>query len=180
MLELACENVVFHFNKKHLTDDTIPMWVVKTKGESYYVEHVTCNVPWSTKETPDNAHTKGSIKIKDCVLRIGGDNHAIITQLTDEDKIRLGVDRIKPIRILFGPDFKDILTASDIKYSDIATFYGTCGERYHVCDLLNEKDLMYLTLKYNTKFRTVKENEDYYDEYEEKIEKERLTIPLVR
>ena len=60
--------MVFHFNKKHLEDPAIPMWVIKAKGESYYVEHVDCMVNWSTKETPDNSHTKGSIKIKDCLL----------------------------------------------------------------------------------------------------------------
>jgi len=40
------------------------MWVLKTRGETYYVSHVTANVGFSTKETPDNPHTKGSIKFK--------------------------------------------------------------------------------------------------------------------
>ena len=61
---------MFHFNKKHLEDPAIPMWVLKTKGESYYVHHVDCNMSWSTKETPDNSHTKGSLKVKDCLLVI--------------------------------------------------------------------------------------------------------------
>lgn len=36
------------------------------KGESHYVSHVTVqpNVGFSTKETPDNPHTKGAIKLK--------------------------------------------------------------------------------------------------------------------
>ena len=72
--ELACKDVVFHFNKKHLEDPAIPMWVLKTKGESYYVNHVDCNMPWSTKETPDNSHTKGSLKVKDCLLVIDDEN----------------------------------------------------------------------------------------------------------
>ena len=69
-IEFGCKEVVFHFNKKHLEDQTIPMWVLKTHGESYYVNHVDCEIPWSTKETPDNSHTKGSIKVKDCLLKI--------------------------------------------------------------------------------------------------------------
>jgi hypothetical protein len=42
------------------------MWTLKVKGESYYVTHVTVqpNVGFSTKETPDNPHTKGAIKFK--------------------------------------------------------------------------------------------------------------------
>lgn len=46
------------------------MWVIKAKGQSYYVNHVECNCPWSTKETPDNPGTKGSIKIKNVNVRI--------------------------------------------------------------------------------------------------------------
>ena len=81
--------MVFHFNKGHLTDPSIPMWVLKTKGESYYVNHVDCNVPWSTKETPDNPSTKGSIKVKDCLLTINDENTAMLSQLTTEDRERL-------------------------------------------------------------------------------------------
>jgi hypothetical protein len=65
------------------------MWVLKTKGESYYVNHVECNVPWSTKETPDNPSTKGSIKVKDCLLVIDDENTATLSQLTQEDRERL-------------------------------------------------------------------------------------------
>lgn len=58
--------IVFHFNKKHLEDPNIPMWVIKTKGQSHYVNHVEVmpGVGFSTKETPDNPSTKGSIKFK--------------------------------------------------------------------------------------------------------------------
>lgn len=48
-----------------MKDPSIPMWVIKTKGETHYVEHVDFeNVSFSTKETPDNLHTKGSLKFK--------------------------------------------------------------------------------------------------------------------
>lgn len=57
---------MFHFNKANLQDPSIPMWVIKCKGETYYVNHVDVEpgVGFSTKETPDNPHTKGSIKFK--------------------------------------------------------------------------------------------------------------------
>ena len=59
-------DVVFHYNKKHNEDQSIPPWVVKYKGESHYVHHLETNgrVKFSTKETPDNSHTKGSLKFK--------------------------------------------------------------------------------------------------------------------
>lgn len=56
--------MVFHFNKAHLADPSIPAWVVKAKGQSFYVKHLECNAPFSTKETPDNSHTKGSLKFR--------------------------------------------------------------------------------------------------------------------
>lgn len=58
--------IILHFNKMHLQDPTIPMWVIKTKGQTYYVDHidVDAGIGFSTKETPDNPHTKGSLKFK--------------------------------------------------------------------------------------------------------------------
>ena len=56
--------IIFHFNKKYLEDNTIPMWIVKAKGETFYVHHLISHVGFSTKETPDNSHTKGSLKFK--------------------------------------------------------------------------------------------------------------------
>ena len=49
-----------------MQDPTIPMWVIKTKGETHYVHHIDVEpgVGFSTKETPENPHTKGSIKFK--------------------------------------------------------------------------------------------------------------------
>lgn len=49
----------------HLVDTNVPMWVIKHKGETYYVHHVDFEgVKFSTKETPDNPHTKGSLKFR--------------------------------------------------------------------------------------------------------------------
>lgn len=70
--------MVFHFNKAHLSDPTIPMWILKFKGETHYVNHVECNASWSTKETPDNPSTKGSLKIKNVDVTIDDDFNAVV------------------------------------------------------------------------------------------------------
>lgn len=58
--------IIMHFNKMHLQQPEIPMWVIKVKGETHYVNHVDVDsgIGFSTKETPDNPHTKGSLKFK--------------------------------------------------------------------------------------------------------------------
>ncbi len=48
----------------HLQDSTIPMWIIKHRGQTYYVNHMNSKIGFSTKETPDNLHTKGSLKMK--------------------------------------------------------------------------------------------------------------------
>ena len=84
MIWIDAKEIVFHFNKAHLSDPSIPMRVIKTKGETYYVKHFESNAPFSTKETPDNPHTKGSLKIKNCRLEIDDENNAkIMTKEND-------------------------------------------------------------------------------------------------
>ena len=65
----------------HLQDNTIPMWTIKHKGSSYYVNHleVMPNIGFSTKETPDNSHTKGSLKIMGLLKIEEIDNQIIAT-----------------------------------------------------------------------------------------------------
>lgn len=55
---------VFHFNKQHNQDSSIPPWVIKHKGQTYYVNHLDSKVGFSTKETPDNEHTKASLMFR--------------------------------------------------------------------------------------------------------------------
>lgn len=79
-----CDTIIFHFNKKHLEDPNIPMWVIKTKGQTHYVHHVNVDkgVGFSTKQTPSNNHTKGSIKIKG-IVNITTENGLIIANITN-------------------------------------------------------------------------------------------------
>jgi hypothetical protein len=72
-----CKTIDFHYNKGSTTFPSLPMWVVKAKGKSFYVHHVTANVPWSTRETPDGS-TRGMIRIRDASLRLTPEGEAII------------------------------------------------------------------------------------------------------
>lgn len=56
--------IVFHYNKASNTDSSIPMWTLKHKGKTYYINHLESLVGFSTKETPDNEHTKGSLMFR--------------------------------------------------------------------------------------------------------------------
>jgi hypothetical protein len=56
--------LIFHYNKKHNEDQSVPPWVIKTKGRTYYIWHFDSAKPFSTKETPDNQSTKGSFQFR--------------------------------------------------------------------------------------------------------------------
>lgn len=58
--------MVFHYNKAHNTNSQIPPWVVKCKGQSFYINHmiISPGVGFSTKETPNNPHTKAALKVR--------------------------------------------------------------------------------------------------------------------
>ena len=74
-----CKNVDFHFNKKHLQFDFVPMWIVKAKGQTFYVNHVESHAAWTTRETPDHPATKGAIRFKNCSVSISIDGVATIS-----------------------------------------------------------------------------------------------------
>lgn len=152
-----------------MEDPTIPMWVLKTKGKSYYVEHVDCRVPWSTKETPENGHTKGSIKIKNCLLTIDDDNCATLSELTDEDNERLRVPK-EPIRTItkHGEQLKKLLEQSNIEHGPIKNAGGGCGTLWYITEVYNDKHLTLLSLSIPD-FRTLMPNEAYYKMYEQSL-----------
>lgn len=168
-IEYACKDLVFHFNKGHLTDETIPMWVIKTHGESFYVNHVTSQLNWSTKETPDNERTKGSIKFKECLLQIDPENNATISTLNLYDKIRLRNQKLGITRIMFGWGSKMHLALKDneFKHSPFKNVEGSCGTSYIICDLLKKEEATLAALKYQG-WRIIKPNEAYYTAYDNK------------
>ena len=156
---------MFHFNKGHLTDPSIPMWVLKTKGESYYVNHVDCSVLWSTKETPDNPHTKGSLKVKDCLLVIDDENNATLSPLTPEDRDRLNGKK-EPIRLITskGYQLRQALANHNIKHGTIMHFGGGCSTSWYVVSVFDERDLVFLSLTIDG-IRKLMPNEYYYKRY---------------
>ncbi len=166
-IEYACKDVVFHFNKKHLEDQTIPMWVLKFHGETLYVNHVDAQLPWTTKETPDNNHTKGSLKFKNALLRVNENNEATLTELTLVDKFRLRNQRLGITRIMayHGSKMHKALLANEYKHSPIKTIRGACASSFIICDLLSKNETLLARIKYDD-WREVKPNESYYTEYD--------------
>lgn len=73
-----CRTVDFHFNKASLEyPEFMPVWVLKTKGKSYYVSHVNAMVAWDTRETPEGS-TKGMIRLRNCNVRISQEGEATL------------------------------------------------------------------------------------------------------
>jgi hypothetical protein len=72
--------IVFHYNKAHNANASIPTWIVKYKGQTYYVHHLDSKVGFSTKETPDSDHTKGSLLFKG-KLKIVEQNENIVAMI---------------------------------------------------------------------------------------------------
>ena len=145
------------------------MWVLKFHGETYYVNHVECNVPWSTKETPDNSHTKGSIKVKEVLITIDENNEAKLTNLTIFDKIRLRNQKLGITRVMFRPnsEFHKGLQKNEYKHSPFKNILGRCATGFVICDLLDKRELTFATLKYGEEFRVLMPNESYYQEYDD-------------
>lgn len=175
MLELACKEAIFHFNKKSLEDKTVPMWVVKSKGKTYYVNHVTSMIPWSTKETPDNNHTKGAIKVKNVLIQIDDDNCATFKELTAQDKIRIKTKNYVRILITWKERVVSFMDDHAIKYTKLKTIHGSCGSVFWVCDIKNPDDAVMMQLG-DTRgyYRVLQENEKYYQAYDD--EKLRSTL----
>ena len=144
------------------------MWVLKTHGETFYVNHVECNIPWSTKETPDNSHTKGSIKVRDALLRIDENNEATLESLTIFDKIRLRNQKLGITRIMFEPmtDLNKALDRNEFKHSPYKRIKGACSTTFVICDILDKADMTMLALRFANEFRILMPNEGYYKEYD--------------
>jgi len=144
------------------------MWVLKFHGETLYVNHVDCQLPWSTKETPDSNHTKGSIKVKDCLLQINDANDATISTLTLADKFRLRNQKLGLTRIMFlyGNTMHKALLANEYKHSPFKNIRGGCSSAFVICDLLSAKETLFARIKYSKDFRELKPNEGYYQDYD--------------
>lgn len=149
------------------------MWVLKFHGETYYVNHVDCTVPWSTKETPDNSHTKGSIKVKDVLLQIDEENSATLSKLTLVDKFRLRNQKLGITRVIVkeGPDFwkmQERLKTQNVRHGPIKSIGGACSSTFYITDILDKAQFTMLALSMaNTTFRVLTPNEGYYKWYDD-------------
>lgn len=168
-IEYATKQVLFNFNKKYLEDPTIPMWMLTFSGQQYYVNHVDCNINWSTRERPDHNSTKGTIVLNDCLVVIDDTNTAIISQLTEHDKIRLK-NREKGItRIIteYGTLLRSSLQQTSINHGPIKTAGGGCGTLWFITDILKPEHVTMLQIQMGDKIRILKENESYYKYYDD-------------
>jgi hypothetical protein len=144
------------------------MWVLKFHGETLYVNHVDAQLPWTTKETPDNPHTKGSLKFKNVLLRIDDDNHATLTELNIYDKFRLRNQKLGITRIMFQPGtaLYKALAKNEYKHSAFKNIRGACTTPFIICDLLIKSEATMAALKYTKDFRVLQPNEGYYQDYD--------------
>lgn len=167
-----CHTLVFHFNKKHLEDATVPMWTLKHSGHTLYVKDVTANVAWSTKQTPNNRHTKGSIKFRNVCLQIDDDNHATITTATAQQLQEYKAQRKKEVcRILVTlgwlPVFEKFVRNQEIRLNRTVNIPGSCGRGYTLVELPNRATATQLALGVPETFRMLMENEVYYKAFDD-------------
>ena len=74
----VCRAVDFHYNRGHSEFPFLPMWAIRVKGRSYYVEQVDSEVPWTTKGR-NSGSTKGVLRFPKCRVSINSDGIAKIT-----------------------------------------------------------------------------------------------------
>jgi len=143
------------------------MWVVKAHGVTFYVNHVTADMPWSTKETPGNEKTKGSIKFRKCKLSIDSENNATISRLGITDAwLRHPERRAGRILFSYGGAMHQALQAKEFEHSKFKNVEGSCGSSFVICDLKDEHELTIAALKYANLFRILAPNEPYYQAYD--------------
>lgn len=140
------------------------------KGETYYVEHVDANIPWTTKETPDNVRTKGALKFKDCLLTIDDNNCAKIATLTEHDVVRIrnkekGITRIQ-LDWEVGHAFVNIINGK-VKHGPVKRIPGRCGSSFYITDILSDKDMTILGLMLPGKYRVIMPNDPMYKYYDD-------------
>lgn len=75
----TCGRVEFHYNRGHNDYPQLPMWTIRVKGKSYYVNEVEANCSWSTRER-ENGSTKGVLRFSKCNVEFTAEGTAIIRQ----------------------------------------------------------------------------------------------------
>ena len=143
------------------------MWVLKSHGVTFYVDHVDANIPWSTKETSENPHTKGSLKFKSCKLVIDDDNCATIEKLGLLDR---NLPRPRLIHRLIFKEYSNLYKAlknNEYEHTAFKFVSGGCGTSFVICDIIKSQDLTLIGLIYSEEFRILSPNEGYYKAYDQ-------------
>lgn len=78
-ITIEADRLDFHFNKGHLEFSFLPRWIIKTKGKSYYVEHVESSAPFTTREL-DSGSTLGMLRFRNCLVTIDRNGVATVTE----------------------------------------------------------------------------------------------------
>jgi hypothetical protein len=166
MIELACKEVLIYFNKKHLEDPKIPMWVLRVAHKVFKVNHISCYLYWRTVEFPGNVNNKGAIKVFNALLTINNYNCATLEPLKFIDKTILKAKDYTRILITLKDKVMKYINEQNIKYTPLKEIKGSLDKKYYVCDIENPDDitLMQLSLP-NTYFRILQEDDVYYKIY---------------
>jgi len=146
------------------------MWTIKAGGRTFYVNHVDCKMGWSTKETPDNPSTKGSIKISKVLLTINDDNEAELKPLTREDLSRIRANKRNYARIMVTSrkeEIQEYMKQHSIEHGKIQNITGSCGSLFQIIDIKRKDDVVLLALAFNGSYRILQPNEVYYRAYDD-------------
>ena len=73
-----CRTIDFYYNRASNEFAELPMWVLKCRGKTYYLHHVSAECAWSTHERPDSS-TRGMMRFRNCTLHINAQGEATIT-----------------------------------------------------------------------------------------------------
>lgn len=172
---IAYCDAIFHFNKKHLEDPSIPMWVIKTRGKTFYLEHISFQgIDFETKETPDNDHTKGSLKFKDVIFSMDHNKQGLITyadpdsmskanawRMTHEGKIVLELDEPNEV--------KAAMKKNGIKHGPFTEVEGSCGSTFQYTYVTKPEDVTLLALSCPDAFEVVEPGSYGFQRYASKL-----------
>ena len=140
------------------------------KGQTYYVEHVSADLPWTTKETPDNVRTKGALKFKNCNVQIFEDNTAMIKVLTEADVRRIRFKKNGLVRLVIGSYFfqtvMDAIRFQGFWHGPTKQIGTGCGRSAYLVDI-REKDVLMLTLQHRESFTVIPPNHPYFKLYDD-------------
>lgn len=170
MLCLNVRDCVFHFNKYHLTDPSVPAWVLKFQGQTHYVNHVTAEIAWTTRETPDNSHTKGSIRFQKCQVQIDDQNHARI-QPWDPNYVNPHYPLLVEIHTRWRDHLSQALTDMGAPPSEFRRILGGCGRDFSLTEITDISWMSLLTLRLGviqgqpTGFRQLRVTDPHYQSW---------------